>query len=138
MKRRTVRIGLGLLLASSLVLTACGEDEEAANAAAPPTIGEPVIECAAYSGEGNLGDYEGDVLISITVPVTDDDGDLNYVDATVDGAVFRLVEGAEANEWTYTQGGSTNEIARCMTGTTIEFRAVDAAGGVTTRTEVLE
>ena len=72
------------LLCSVLGLCAgCGDDGASASAARPPTVGLPVVECGAYSGEGNLGEYTGDVLLGLTVQVTDPNGDLSYVDATV-------------------------------------------------------
>ncbi len=130
---------LGLtLLAAVLTLAACGDDGASAKADMPPSVGDPIIECGSYSGEGNLGDYDGDVIVSLVVEVTDPDGDLSYVDATIDGAVFRLTPDAEGTVWAYEQAGATNLIARCMTGTTAEIRAVDATGLVTTRDVTIE
>jgi len=91
-----------------------------------------VVECGAYAGEGNLGDYSGDVLIGLTVEVTDPNDDLSYVDATVDGAPFRLTANDIGTEWSYAQDAVSNKIARCSPGTFIVVRAVDVGGLVTT------
>lgn len=121
------------LLCSVLGLCAgCGDDGASASAARPPTVGLPVVECGAYSGEGNLGEYTGDVLLGLTVQVTDPNGDLSYVDATVDGAPFRLAASESGTEFSYSQDASSNQIARCSQGTFIVVRAVDLGGLVTT------
>ena len=125
-------------LALSLLTSGCGDEGVSADTDQPPTVELPVVDCGRYTGEGNLGDYDGDVVVMITVEVTDPNGDVSYVDATIDGAVFRLTVDGAGTSWSYDQAGATNRIARCMPGTTIEIRAVDVAGLVTTRDVTIE
>lgn len=123
---------------AAVALVACGDEGVTADTDQPPTVELPVLDCGPYSGDGNLGDYTGDVVLMVSVQVTDPNGDVRYVDATIDGAVFRLTADADGTGWTYEQGGATNRIARCMAGTTVEIRAVDMVGLVTTRVVTVE
>jgi hypothetical protein len=98
----------------------------------------PDVECGTYTGDGNLGDYTGDVILRVSVEVTDPNDDVNYVDAILDGAPFRLTPDDAGTMWTYEQGGASNQIARCMLGSSVQVRAVDDGGLVTTVDLTLE
>ncbi len=125
------RIFLFLLSLCVIANFACGEDTQGdgSETSNSPVITSAALSCGPFVGEGDPK-VEGDILLSIEVVASDEDGDLSKVTANFNGALFDLLPQGD-NDFVYQQGGVLNEIALCDGSEAITIRAVDALGNVT-------
>lgn len=117
-------LALALLVCGS----ACGDDGDGASGAAIPVISDVALVCGPFVGDDDP-QVEGDVLLSITATVVDEDNNVAEVTATFNGAVLDMPL-SEGTTYTYQQAGSANQLALCSGDEPVVIRAIDEAGNV--------